>query len=116
MCYKRGTKKRREYNMIFLDSLVDNVIVRPGVAAIIQNDNKEILYELRVDCELWGLPGGRIDPGESVLEACTREVQEETGLNVEYDRLIGVYTGLSHGYPLRKYPDNTIQVLESRYL
>ena len=98
--------------MIFLDSLVDDVIVRPGVAAIIQNDNQEILYELRVDCNFWGLPGGRIDPGESALEACVREVQEETGLNVKYDRLVGVYTGLTYGYPLRKYSDNTVQVLE----
>ena len=57
--------------MILLDSLVDDVIVRPGVAVIIQNDNEEILYELRVDCDFWGLPGGRIDPGERFRSRCS---------------------------------------------
>lgn len=96
----------------FLDNLVDNVIVRPGVAAFIQNDKGELLYEQRADCGLWGLPGGRIDPGESVLEACEREVYEETGLVVQYEKLVGIYTGLNHKFPLRKYPDNVVQVLE----
>ena len=37
----------------------------------------------------WSLPGGRVRPGESDLEAVAREVREETGLQVEPGRLIG---------------------------
>jgi 8-oxo-dGTP pyrophosphatase MutT (NUDIX family) len=38
------------------------------------------------------LPGGHAEPGESVAEACAREVWEETGLRVNIGRLIGVYS------------------------
>lgn len=36
---------------------------------------------------LWNLPGGAIEPGESLLDAVTREVREEVGLRVEPDAL-----------------------------
>ena len=37
---------------------------------------------------LWSLPGGRIEPGETPAEAATREVFEETGLQVSVGRLL----------------------------
>lgn len=37
----------------------------------------------------WSLPGGRVDPGETMAEAVVREIGEETGLEVVCDRLIG---------------------------
>lgn len=39
---------------------------------------------------LWAVPGGKIEFGESVAEAATREVKEETGLLVELDEIIWV--------------------------
>jgi 8-oxo-dGTP diphosphatase len=39
----------------------------------------------------WGLPGGRMDPGETVEQTIVREVKEETGLDVEVVRKIGEY-------------------------
>ena len=48
-----------------------------------------------------------MDPGESVAEACAREVLEETGLIVRVGRLVGVYTTPNM---LIEYPDgNRIQ-------
>jgi 8-oxo-dGTP diphosphatase len=38
----------------------------------------------------WSLPSGRAEPGEDVREAASREVLEETGLDVEVDELLGV--------------------------
>jgi 8-oxo-dGTP diphosphatase len=38
---------------------------------------------------LWSVPGGRLEPGESELEAVVREVAEETGLAVRPDRVLG---------------------------
>ena len=63
-----------------------------GVGVIVKNQAGAILLERRSDCGLWGLPGGRVEVGESVGKAAEREVFEETGLSVRITRLIGVYS------------------------
>jgi 8-oxo-dGTP diphosphatase len=40
----------------------------------------------------WVFPGGIVETGETVEQACAREVLEETGLRVQVERLIGVYS------------------------
>ena len=55
-------------------------------------ENKKILLTKREDFEVWCLPGGAVDMGESVAQAAVRETLEETGLDVELTRLIGVYS------------------------
>lgn len=58
--------------------------------AIIQA-NKVLLVK-REDFEVWCLPGGHVDAHESVAQAAMREALEETGLEVELTRLVGVYS------------------------
>lgn len=66
--------------------------IRLGVGVFLLDANRKVLLEKRSDCSLWGLPGGGFDPGESVQEAASREVQEETGFGIRVTRLIGVYS------------------------
>jgi len=54
----------------------------------------QILLIKREDFEVWCLPGGHVDPGESVAQAAVREAWEETGLEVELTKLVGVYSAL----------------------
>jgi len=57
--------------------------------AIIQENR--ILLTQRDDFETWILPGGGVEEGESLARAAIREAKEETGLDVELTRLVGIY-------------------------
>ncbi len=61
-----------------------------GAFAIILNQEKEVLLCHRRDYDLWNLPGGGVEKGESPWKALIREVKEETGLDVVIERLHGV--------------------------
>ena len=67
--------------------------IRLGCSAVIFDEAREkVLLTKRADNGLWCLPGGGVDPGESVEETIIREVQEEIGLTVRVVRLVGVYS------------------------
>ncbi len=67
-------------------------------AAIIEND-KILLVQEKMDNK-WSLPGGWADVGESPAAAIIRETKEESGLNVNPTKIIGVYDANRFGRPL----------------
>lgn len=73
--------------VVFLDPKV------AAVALVIDGDGL-VMVKRGVEPEYgkWAFPSGYVDRGEVVEDAARREVKEETGLDVELDRLIGVYS------------------------
>jgi ADP-ribose pyrophosphatase len=68
---------------------IHRAIVRhPGSAVMMAVDADERIllvkqFRLPAEKDLWELPAGRIDPGESALDAAQRELREETGYSAE---------------------------------
>lgn len=89
--------------------------IRLGCSAVLLDQSgTNVLLTRRTDNGAWCLPGGSIDPGETVAEACEREVREETGLEVRVARLTGVYSNRDR---LVVYPDgNRVQVVALNFL
>jgi ADP-ribose pyrophosphatase YjhB (NUDIX family) len=74
------------------------VTPKVGVAAVVGNDEGEILLVQRSDSGVWLYPTGWADIGYSASEVAVKEVREETGIECEVVRLIGVLDGLRLGF------------------
>jgi ADP-ribose pyrophosphatase YjhB (NUDIX family) len=70
--------------------------VVPAVSAIVTDAKGGILLILRTDNGYWSIPGGGLNPGESVAQAAAREVKEETGIDCEVTGLVGIYSDPNH--------------------
>ena len=72
----------------------------PKVAATAVVERAGLVLMLRRAVEtgygLWSLPGGYVDRGEVVEEAAAREVREETGLQVQIGKLVGLFSEEGH--------------------
>lgn len=67
-------------------------VILPGGTAVIFNEQGQVLAVHEKQLGIWGLPSGFADLGESSTATIVREVREETGLEVEPIRLLGIYS------------------------
>ena len=77
--------------------------------AIITFPNDQILLikrNTRPFTGYWALPGGRMDPGESIEQTIIRECKEETGLDIAIVRVVGEYVerGVKDDVEYEYYP------------
>lgn len=95
-----------------------DLLMVPGVVAVIRDDEGRVLLARRSDDGYWNLPSGAVDPGEEPARALTREVWEETGLKVRPERLLGVVggPGFRHTYPNGDCLESTAIAFECRVL
>jgi ADP-ribose pyrophosphatase YjhB (NUDIX family) len=61
------------------------------VGAVVVHDRRLLLVQRGNEPGrgLWSVPGGRLEPGETVEEGCAREVLEEAGITVRPGRVVG---------------------------
>lgn len=78
------------------DSTGPPVVRTPAATAIVTNDDGDLVMQKRTDNDLWGLPGGAMNIGESIGQAVVREVLEETALQVEPTGIVGIYSDPGH--------------------
>ena len=62
-----------------------------GACVILTKEDKILGVTRKYNHSDWGLPGGKLDPGETALEAIIRESKEETGLDIERHLSISPY-------------------------
>lgn len=78
--------------------------IRPGVAGIVLDARHRVLLHRRHVGDGWAPPSGSIEPGETIEAALRRELEEETGLQVAIDRIVGIYS--EPGIQIVHYPDD----------
>lgn len=84
------TEYHHEPNAPTANSLV------PAASAIVVDERGRILLHRRSDNDLWSIPGGAMEVGESIAQTVVREVREETGFDVETLSIVGIYSDPGH--------------------
>jgi ADP-ribose pyrophosphatase YjhB (NUDIX family) len=67
-----------------------------AVSVVVQNDAGQLLLIRRTDNDLYSIPGGGQEIGETLAQTVVREVEEETGITVRVIELVGVYSDPKH--------------------
>jgi ADP-ribose pyrophosphatase YjhB (NUDIX family) len=68
----------------------------PAASAIVLDKDGRILLHKRTDNQYWSIPGGGMKPGEYITETIVREVREETGIEAQVEKILGVYSNPRH--------------------
>ena len=104
-----------ENKLSFLKEASSDTRISVGVGVVVVYDGL-ILLEQREDCGRWGCPGGRIDPGENIKQTAIRETKEETNIDIEVERIFGIYTDPQYGTVRRYLEDAYSQQIIDIYL
>lgn len=93
-------------------------VIVPSVTIVLLGFSwrQEVLLHQRADNGWWGLPGGKVETGESLTDAVKRECLEETGYEVDIDHLTSVDSDPRQG-SICVYPDgNVVQYVNHTFL
>jgi 8-oxo-dGTP diphosphatase len=88
------------YNLFLVARDVQRMLLRPielGVRVLVPLDERVLLVRHRGGAMPWALPGGGLEPDESLVEAALREVVEESGCPSEPRALHGIFHSFNGG-------------------
>jgi ADP-ribose pyrophosphatase YjhB (NUDIX family) len=71
-------------------------VVEAGVAFVVRDDGGRVLLHRRAEEDGWSPPSGTLRGGEKIGAALEREIEEETGLDVEMVRLVAIHSDPEH--------------------
>jgi 8-oxo-dGTP pyrophosphatase MutT (NUDIX family) len=82
-----------DYILQLREKVGTTLLLMPSATALVFDDRQRLLLVQYASRDMWGLPGGALDPGETPADCVVRETWEETGLYVQPRRITGVYGG-----------------------
>jgi ADP-ribose pyrophosphatase YjhB (NUDIX family) len=85
---------RRDYFEDPNSPTANSIVVACSV--YVTNEARQVLMIRRTDNNLYSIPGGQMEPGETVRECAIRETREETGIDVNIVDLVGIYSNPAH--------------------
>ncbi|UTR11988.1 NUDIX hydrolase [Evansella sp. LMS18] len=91
--------------MDYIDKLREKVgtmpVILTSAGVIVLKDEDKVLLGYRADTKDWGLPGGYMEPGETLEETAIRELKEEIDIKAESLEIYKVFSGTEfyHEYP-----------------
>lgn len=94
-----------------MDSSTKKIL--PAVAAIIFDQQGQVLLQFRQDVGQWCIISGHVEFGESVSDAILREIREETNAQAEIVRLIGIYS--APAFQTYLYPDAAVHYVTTYF-
>lgn len=71
--------------------------MKQAVCVLIPRGREFLSICRRGDNTKWGIPGGKVDPGETNVQAAVREIKEETNIDLDAEHLIPIYSGACYG-------------------
>lgn len=87
-------------------------MLKNAVNLIVVDAVGKILCVTRRNTKIWCLPGGKVDEGETALEAVIRETREETGFSVLPDKCMPIYSDIVLGDDGNHYYSTTFAYLD----